>query len=72
MNNQELIEVRDHDEAEQKIQQHFEMSMEIFRRLWEEASRDGKLPSPNPLEGVENDIRLASVLNSCSKNSFHE
>ncbi len=39
----------------------------IFEGMWREAVALGLIPSENPLEGIETDIRIARTLNSCSK-----
>ncbi|HPD21081.1 MAG: hypothetical protein QM299_11965 [Pseudomonadota bacterium] len=46
-------------------------AMEIFSSLWHEGRALGVLPGEDPLAGIEVDIRLARVLNSCSKKSSH-
>jgi len=43
--------------------------MRIFTSLWQEAKDLGVLPGKDPLAGIEVKIRLAKVLNSCSKKS---
>ena len=40
--------------------------------MWKEGVALGILPLDNPLEGIETDIRIASALNSCLKNSYRE
>lgn len=37
--------------------------------MWREGVALGVLPPRDPLEGIETDIRLASILNSCSRKS---
>lgn len=44
-----------------------EKAFKIFSAMWEEAMRLGKIPFPDPLEGIEVDIKMARILNSCSK-----
>lgn len=44
-------------------------AMTIFSSLWREGRSLGVFPGEDPLEGIEVDIRLAKVLNSCSKKS---
>jgi hypothetical protein len=39
----------------------------IFSALWQEAVSLGKIPFPDPLEGIEVDIKMAGILNSCLK-----
>jgi len=45
----------------------FDKSLDIFTSLWDEAVRFGAIPSKDPMEGIEVDIRIAKVLNSCSR-----
>lgn len=47
----------------------FSYSMRIFESLWNEGVKLGILPSKKPLEGIEVDIKIAQVLNSCLKKS---
>ena len=47
----------------------FSQALEIFTAMWEEALMMGAFPSETPMEGIEIDIRIASVLNSCLKSS---
>lgn len=47
----------------------FSYSMRIFESLWNEGIKFGILPSNKPLEGIEVDIKIAQVLNSCLKKS---
>jgi len=44
-------------------------ALRIFTAMWEEALILGAFPAETPLEGIEIDIRIASVLNSCLKSS---
>lgn len=46
----------------------FEKAMKIFTSLWIEAKDLGILPLKDPLEGIEIDIKIARILNSCLKN----
>jgi len=39
----------------------------IFSSLWQEGIALGVLPPKDPLEGIETDVRIARILNSCSK-----
>lgn len=41
----------------------------LFEAMWEEAVSLGILPPRDPSEGLEVDLRIARVLNSCSRNS---
>ena len=42
-------------------------ALKIFEAMWREAVSLGVLPSKDPLEGIETDIKLAQILNSCLK-----
>jgi hypothetical protein len=44
-------------------------AIKIFSSLWQEAGTLGVIPGKDPLAGIETDIRVAKVLNSCSKKS---
>jgi hypothetical protein len=44
-------------------------SLHLFESLWNEAVRLGVLPSKDPLEGIDVDIKIAKVIHSCSKKS---
>jgi len=39
----------------------------LVESLWEETKSLGIFPMKDPLEGIEVDIRIARVLNTCSK-----
>jgi len=45
----------------------YDRAMKMFSSLWQEGKELGVIPGKNPLAGIEVDIRLAKVLNSCSK-----
>jgi len=47
----------------------FNQSIKLFTSMWNEGVRLGVLPPKEPLEGIEVDIRIAKVLNSCLKKS---
>ncbi len=42
-------------------------ALALVESLWEEAKSLGIFPLKDPLEGIDVDIRVAQVLNSCSK-----
>lgn len=46
----------------------FKTSLKLFESLWKEALFLKALPLKNPLEGIEVDLRIAKILNSCLKN----
>lgn len=39
----------------------------IVEGLWAEGVALGVLPPKDPMEGIETDIRIAAILNSCSR-----
>jgi hypothetical protein len=47
----------------------YDRVMSIFEALWNEAASLGVLPLKDPMEGIEVKIKLAKVLNSCSRKS---
>lgn len=44
-------------------------SLRLFEAMWAEGVFLGVLPPRDPSEGLDVDIRIARVLNSCSRNS---
>jgi hypothetical protein len=44
-------------------------SLKIFTSMWNQGLKLGVLPPKEPLEGIETDIKMAGVLNSCLKSS---
>jgi hypothetical protein len=44
-------------------------SLKIFASMWDQAVKLGVLPPKDPMEGIETDIKIAGILNSCLKNS---
>ena len=48
----------------------YQKALVIFEAMWEEAVHLGVLPPADPMEGIEVDLRIARIVNSCSKNSF--
>lgn len=47
-------------------------SIKVFTDMWNEGVKLGVLPPKEPLEGIEVDIRVAKILNSCLKSSSQE
>ena len=45
----------------------FKKALRLFTAMWKEAVALGAFPPKDPLEGIEVDIRIAKILNSCSK-----
>jgi hypothetical protein len=50
----------------------YDQSLKLFTAMWQEAVTLGVFPPREPLEGIEADIKIAKVLNSCLKRSFPE
>jgi hypothetical protein len=48
----------------------FIKAIKLFTAMWKEAMALGAFPPKDPLEGIEVDINIAKILNSCSKKSF--
>jgi hypothetical protein len=44
-------------------------SLAILDGLWEEGRALGVLPPKDPMAGIDVDIRVAAILNACSKRS---
>jgi hypothetical protein len=47
----------------------FGRALAIFEAMWKEGVNLGVLPPKDPLEGIEVDIKIARILNTCSKSS---
>jgi hypothetical protein len=43
----------------------YDQSMKLFDSMWKEGVSLGVLPPADPLAGIEVDIRVARILNSC-------
>jgi hypothetical protein len=69
--NQEIIEKME-EEFLVRESLDFEKSMKIFEGLWKEGMERGVLPPKDPMEGIEVDIKMARVVNSCSEKSSRE
>ena len=48
----------------------FNRALRLFTAMWKEAAALGAFPPKDPLEGIEVDINIAKILNSCSKKSY--
>lgn len=44
-------------------------SLRLFEEMWKEALALKVFPLKNPLEGIEVDLKMAKILNSCLKSS---
>lgn len=47
----------------------YRQSLRLFEAMWEEGVHLGVLPPSDPMEGLEVDLRIARILNSCSRTS---
>jgi hypothetical protein len=45
----------------------YRKSLKLVESLWKEGMALGVLPPKDPLEGIETDIKLARILNRCSR-----
>jgi len=50
----------------------YEQSLKIFESMWKEGIKLGILPLKYPLDGLDVDLKIAKILNSCSKKSFQK
>jgi len=67
--NPEIFEKFEKDFIRGKGNLPFEHAMKLFSDMWIEALRLGVLPPKEPLDGLDVDIKIAKVLNSCLKKS---
>jgi hypothetical protein len=44
-------------------------ALKLFEAMWNEAVALKVLPSKDPLEGIEKDIKIARILNACLNKS---
>lgn len=65
--NPRLIRKFEEDLARSQGSPDYEKALRIFTDLWEEGRALGVLPTRDPLDGIETDIRIARILHSCSK-----
>lgn len=67
--NPELLKKFEEDFIQDKGRLSYNQSLLIFTALWNESVKLGVMPLKNPLEGIEVDIKVAKILNSCLKKS---
>ena len=67
--NPELLKKFEEDFMQNKGRLSYNQSLQIFTDMWNEGVKLGVLPLKNPLEGIEVDIKVAKILNSCLKKS---
>ncbi|MEW6417296.1 MAG: hypothetical protein AB1480_04155 [Nitrospirota bacterium] len=65
------VQIIDHMEKDfisrQKLS--YKQSLQIFEAMWNEGIRLNILPPKKALDGIEVDIKIAKVLNSCLRKS---
>lgn len=59
------------DLAKKEPQRSFQEALKLYEAMWKEAVTLGVFPLSDPLDGIEEDIELARVLN-CLKKSLPE
>ena len=47
-------------------------ALKLFEAMWQEGVALGVFPPKDPLEGIEVDLRIARIVNPCSKKSSQE
>lgn len=63
--NPEILENFESDFIRNRGRLSHEQSRKLFSAMWKEAMLFGVFPPSDPLEGIEVDIRVARILNSC-------
>ncbi|MFH2045323.1 MAG: hypothetical protein ABIK92_09265 [Pseudomonadota bacterium] len=48
----------------------YKQSLKIFTAMWEEGLTLGVFPPVNPMSGIETDIRISRILNTCLTKSL--
>lgn len=66
--NSKILDELKHKEIKTQRLTYFR-ALEIFEAMWREALTLGALPLKDFMEGVEVDIKVAKILNSCLNNS---
>lgn len=70
--NSELVKNLEDEFFKKQGRLSYDQSLRLFTAMWQEAVTLGVFPPREPLEGIEADIKIAKVLNSCLKRSFPE
>jgi len=70
--NPHIIKKFEDDLARNDGRPDYPTALRIFTDLWEEGRSMGVLPPEDPMDGIETDIKIAGILNSCSKTSLPE
>jgi len=64
--NKKLLEKFEND-LMKKEKFSYQQALKIYEALWIEAKNLKVLPLKNPMEGIDTEIKIAKILNSCSK-----
>ncbi|MBI3814841.1 MAG: hypothetical protein HY279_10330 [Nitrospinae bacterium] len=67
--NPELLKKFEDNFVQDKGRLSYNQSIRIFTDMWNEGVKLGVLPLKDPLEGIDVDIKVARILNSCLKKS---
>lgn len=70
--NADLLRKLEDDFSRQEGCLPYNKSLKIFESMWEEAINLKIWPPEDPMEGIDVDIRIAEILNSCLKKSSQE
>lgn len=70
--NYEVVRKLEDDFIREEGKLSFDRSIKLFTSMWNEGVKLGVIPPKKLLEGIEVDIRIAKVLNSCLKKSSPE
>lgn len=65
--NPDLLKKFEDDFIGDKGKLRFKQAMKLYSDMWNEGLKLGVLPPKEPMEGIEVDIKIAKVLNSCLK-----
>ncbi len=70
--NQELLKKFENSLIRDEGKLPFEQSIKLFTSMWNQGVTLGVLPCNDSMEGIDVDIKIAKVLNSCLKSSSPE
>lgn len=65
----EILKEFEKDSVIKRITLSFEQSIKLIESLWHEGINLGVIPPKEKMEGIEVDIRIARILNSCLRKS---
>lgn len=70
--NRQILKKPGTEAREGEGQSHYEHAIRSYGSAWDESLQQATLPSRDPMEGIEVDIKIASVVNPCLKKSSRE